>query len=87
MIALQALDHGVDEGWPGIGVAEHAVVNAPMQGVEHGGRSGEVHVGDPQRQHVAAGIAAPFFARQAAAVDEAIEVEGGGGHGEASGER
>ena len=60
------------------GPTEHAVLGAPRQRFEHGGRRAEIAVGDPERDHVAARVAFPARAPGAGALDRGIEIEKGG---------
>jgi diketogulonate reductase-like aldo/keto reductase len=60
-----------------VGVAEDAVLHARSQRIDDRRRAAEVHVRDPQRVHVAAGVAAPLAAGRGGAVDGGVEVEGG----------
>ncbi|MDZ7747725.1 MAG: hypothetical protein U5K43_01900 [Halofilum sp. (in: g-proteobacteria)] len=59
-------------------VAEHAVVHARVQGIEHRRRGAEIHVRDPHRQDIAPGVAVPLLAGRAAAVDRGVELVHGG---------
>ena len=49
-------------------VAEHPVIDAIVDRREHLGRRGKIHVGHPHGQHVAIGVAIPFFRTGAVAI-------------------
>ena len=60
-------------------VAVHAVLDPLAQRADHRLRRGEVHVRDPEREHVG-GILPPLVAGGGAALDDAVEVVGHVGH-------
>jgi hypothetical protein len=68
--------HGLEHRRPRVGVAEHPVVDARLEGFEHRRGRGEVHVGHPHRDHVAAGVAAPLDAVGAGAVGAVLKSKG-----------
>src|ERR1041384_6145399 len=57
------------------GVAEHAVLDAGGERVQHGRRRTEIAVGDPQRDDVASRVALPARAPGAGPLDRRVEVE------------
>ena len=61
VVQSEVLSNGIEGRRDGTSVAEHAVINALMEGFEDGGRRLEVHVGDPHRQDVATCIFLPFL--------------------------
>src|SRR3989454_12608596 len=59
----------------GGGVAENAVLDPLLESLKHARWSAKVAVGDPQRNHVAAGIALPAGAPGAGALERRVEIE------------
>jgi hypothetical protein len=57
-------------------VTEDAVVHSLVKGLDDGGSRLEIHVGDPERQHVAAGVLLPLLGVGAAAFRHGFEIEG-----------
>jgi hypothetical protein len=57
------------------GVAQHAVSGSPGQCLQHRRGRAKVAVGDPERDHVAAGVAIPADAPGAGALDRRVEIE------------
>src|SRR5438445_3066057 len=72
---LQALDDRSAQLLRGGGVAENAVLDPLLESLEHARWSAKVAVGDPQRNHVAAGIALPAGAPGAGALERRVEIE------------
>ena len=62
VVAGDAFDDRLQQRRPGVGIAEHAVIDACVECLQHRRRGGEIHVGDPHGNHVAAGVAAPLDA-------------------------
>ena len=62
-------------GADGSRVPENTVGHAGAQGLDDRRGHLEVHVGDPHRQHVAAGILLPFLGVCASAVGRRVEIE------------
>src|SRR5882762_8166107 len=71
----QALDNGFAQLFRGGGVAEHAVLDPLLKSFKHARWSAKVAVGDPQRNHVAPGIALPAGAPGAGALERRVEIE------------
>ena len=65
-------EDGVVETIVGLGVAEHAVVHAAVEGLDDGGSGGEVHIGHPERIEV--GAAVELDAAGATAGDGGVEI-------------
>src|SRR6266699_5337591 len=72
---LQALDDRSAQLLRGAGVAENAVLDPLLKSFKHARWSAKVAVGDPQRNHVAPGIAVPAHAPRPRALDRSIEIE------------
>src|SRR2546427_6854752 len=72
---LQALDDRSAQLLRGGGVAENAVLDPLLESLKHARWSAKVAVGDPQRNHVAAGIALPAGAPGAGALERRVEIE------------
>src|SRR5437879_10510638 len=72
---LQALDDRSAQLLRGAGVAENAVLDPLLKSFEHARWSAKVAVGDPQRNHVAPGIALPAGAPGAGALERRVEIE------------
>ena len=66
------------------GVAEDRMLQAFADRVDHERRNWQVHVRDPERQHVAPGVALPFLRRRAATVYRRFAREPGGSGGDVS---
>ncbi|MNV64090.1 hypothetical protein D3C71_1567170 [compost metagenome] len=58
----------------GRAVADHRVFQPLLQGLDDHWRCGEIHVGDPHRQHVRR-VAAPFGAASVMSVEHLIKIE------------
>jgi hypothetical protein len=58
----------------GHAVADHRVFQTLLQGLDDHRRRGEIHVGDPHRQHIGR-VAAPFGAAGVMAVEHLIKIE------------
>ncbi|MNC47149.1 hypothetical protein D3C75_961950 [compost metagenome] len=58
----------------GHAVADHRVFQSFLQGLDDHRRRGEIHVGDPHRQHIG-GVAAPLGAAGVVAVEHLIKIE------------
>src|SRR6266850_7199419 len=71
----QALDNGFAQLFRCGGVAEHAVLDPLLKSFKHARWSAKVAVGDPQRNHVAPGIALPASAPGAGALERRVEIE------------
>src|SRR5882672_11724668 len=65
----QALDNGFAQLFRGGGVAENAVLDPLLKSFKHARWSAKVAVGDPQRNHVAPGIALPARAPRPRALE------------------
>src|ERR1700694_273418 len=72
---LQALHDGFAQLFRGGGVAENAVLYPLLKSLKDARWSAKVAVGDPQRNHVAAGVALPAHAPRPRALDRSIEIE------------
>src|SRR3989442_5228117 len=72
---LQALDDGSAQLLRSAGVAEDAVLYPVLRSFKHARCGAKVAVGDPQRNHVAAGIALPGGAPGAGAMERRVEIE------------
>src|SRR5207247_6163805 len=72
---LQALDDGFAKLFRSGGVAENAVLYPLLKSFKDARRSAKVAVGDPQRNHVAPGIALPAGAPGAGALERRVEIE------------
>ncbi|MNO87597.1 hypothetical protein D3C76_790200 [compost metagenome] len=62
----------------GHAVTQHRMFQALVQRVDDHGRGGEVHIGDPHRQHIGR-VAAPFGTAGAVALQYRVEIESHGG--------
>src|SRR6266852_624059 len=72
---FQALDDGFAQLFRGGGVAENAMLYPLLKSFKDARRSAKVAVGDPQRNHVAPGIALPAGAPGAGALERRVEIE------------
>src|SRR2546422_5502197 len=72
---LQALDDGFAQLFRSAGVAENAVLYPLLKSFKDARCSAKVAVGDPQRNHVAPGIAVPAGAPGAGALQRRVEIE------------
>src|SRR5947208_9571395 len=72
---LQALDDGFAQLFRSAGVAENAMLHPLLKSFKDARRSAKVAVGDPQRNHVAPGIALPAGAPGAGALERRVEIE------------
>src|SRR5437867_11779111 len=72
---LQALDDGFGQLVRSAGVAENAVLYPLLKSFKDARCSAKVAVGDPQRNHVAPGIALPAGAPGAGALERRVEIE------------
>src|SRR5206468_8880599 len=72
---LQALDDGFAQLLRSAGVAENAVLYPLLESFKDARWSAKVAVGDPQRNHVAPGIALPAGAPGAGALERRVEIE------------
>ncbi len=77
--ALEIVDHGIDLARRGMVVAKYALLDPLPQGFLHRGRSGEIHVGDPQRYDTvrlpAIGVLGPFHRVGADCFRRVVEIE------------
>src|SRR5713101_4553572 len=71
---LQALDDGFAQLLRGGGVAENAMLYLLLKSFKDARWSAKVAVGDPQRNHVAPGIALPAGAPGAGALERRFEI-------------
>ena len=69
-VALEIALHRLDLRRGRLVVAEHPVFHPLAQGRQHRRRRGEIHVGDPQRDDVAPGVAGPFHRVAAGTLDD-----------------
>src|SRR5437773_8365126 len=72
---LQALDDGFAQLFRSAGVAENAVLYPLLKSFKDARRRAKVAVGDPQRNHVAPGIALPADDPGAGALERRVEIE------------
>src|SRR6267378_6500201 len=72
---FQALDDGFAQLFRGGGVAENAMLDPLFKSFKHARWSAKVAIGDPQRNHVAPGIALPPGAPGAGALERRVEIE------------
>src|SRR5436309_16052263 len=72
---LQALDDGFAQLFRSAGGAENAVLYPLLKSFKDARWSAKVAVGDPQRNHVAPGIALPAGAPGAGALERRVEIE------------
>jgi len=75
VVALEGVDDGIDGGFHGASVTKNAVSDAVVEGGDDRGGGLEIHVGDPERQDVAAGVFLPFLGISAETVGDGVEVE------------
>ena len=74
VIAIHRVDDRAVERWPGVGVAQHAMIEACPDRVDHDLGGGEIHVGHPHRNDVAAFEARPFFAGHRPSINDSVEI-------------
>src|SRR5438094_10232208 len=72
---LQALDDGSAQLSRSAGVAENAVLYPLLKSLKDARCSAKVAAGDPQRNHVAPGIAVPAGAPGAAPLQRRVEID------------
>src|SRR4030081_2335500 len=72
---LQALDDRFAQLLRGGGVAENTMLDPLFKSFKHARWSAKISVGDPQRNHVAPGVALPASAPGASALERRVEIE------------
>ena len=66
----------LDRGGQWLRIAEHPVIEVRLQGGDHLGRCAEVHVGNPKREHIPAGVFEPFLRVGSPSVDHRVKIVG-----------
>jgi|GEM_PF-6049484 len=80
----QRIDDCVHGGFHRPGITVDAVFHPLMQCGDNCRRGAKIHVGDPEREHVAAGILLPFLRVGATAIGRSVEIESHGIEGKRS---
>ena len=76
VLAIQVVEDGLNRSFVRNGVAEDAVVEPLLQSCDDLGRGGEIHIGHPEWQDVAALVFVPFEGAVASAIRAGVEIVG-----------
>lgn len=74
MLAIKVVDYSLDGFFEGDRVAEDSVIESLLKGVDNLGGGGEIHVGHPEWEDVAALVFVPFEASVASSVGASVEI-------------